>query len=86
MLWTIIIGAICGYIASRILGGDGFGIIGNIVIGVLGGVIGNYLSSALKLGLGSGWIGDIVSGVLGSIVFLVVLEFFKQKAKPSRRR
>jgi len=86
MLWTIVIGAICGYIASRILGGDGFGIIGNIVVGVLGGMIGSYLSGEFGLGFGSGFLGSLVSGVLGSIIFLVVLEFIKQKSKPSRRR
>ncbi|MBL0081234.1 MAG: DUF2929 family protein [Saprospiraceae bacterium] len=41
LIWTIIYGAICGYVASRILGGDGFGFLGNIVIGILGGLIGH---------------------------------------------
>lgn len=43
IVWTVIYGAICGYVASRILGGEGFGFIGNIVVGILGSILGKWL-------------------------------------------
>ena len=49
----IVVGLIAGWLAGQIMRGRGFGCIGNIVIGLIGGVIGGYVFSALKIELGS---------------------------------
>jgi uncharacterized membrane protein YeaQ/YmgE (transglycosylase-associated protein family) len=77
IIWTILYGAICGYVASRILGGDGFGFLGNIVVGILGGILGSWLIKEFKVPMISGAIGNFVSSVGGAIVLIVVLEILR---------
>ncbi|MEZ4906803.1 MAG: hypothetical protein R2771_03965 [Saprospiraceae bacterium] len=48
---TVFCGAISGYVASRILGGDGYGFLGNIVVGVIGGFIGTWIVKIKKFQL-----------------------------------
>ncbi len=87
IVWTIIYGAICGYVASRILGGEGFGFIGNIVIGILGSIIGKWLVVQFKVPMPSGSLGNLVSSVGGAIVLLIVLGWANQiNADKSTRR
>lgn len=84
----IIIGAVCGYVASRILGGEGFGLLGNIFIGVAGGWIGNALVKHFSVSLPQGLIGRIVFTIGGAIVLIVLLELIKKVflSKPNTRR
>ena len=51
LVLTVFFGAVSGYIASRILGGEGFGFFGNIVVGVIGGFIGSWLVKVAKVPL-----------------------------------
>lgn len=80
------VGAVSGYIASRILGGDGFGLLGNIAVGVIGGMIGNWLVKVLNISMISGIPGDFVSAVGGAIVLLFMLDFLKSRSNSSRSK
>ena len=77
ILWTIIYGAICGYVASRILGGEGFGFLGNIVVGILGGILGSWLIKEFKVPMIGGSIGNFVSSVGGAVVLIIILEIIR---------
>lgn len=70
---TALYGAICGYVASRILGGEGYGLLGNIVVGILGGFVGSWLIKLFKIPIMDGAIGNLVTSVGGAIVFLIFL-------------
>ena len=74
----LLIGAISGWIAGQIMKGKGFGIIGNIIVGVIGAFVGGWLQSKFDLPLGSGFTGSIVTAVLGAVVFLFVVGLFKK--------
>lgn len=77
IVWTIIYGAVCGYVASRILGGEGFGFLGNIVVGILGGILGSWMVREFNIPMISGAIGNFVSSVGGAVVLIVILEILR---------
>ena len=77
---TLLIGFAAGWLGSIIYKGNGFGIIGNIVIGILGSFVGYWLLGKLGVHLGSGWIGAILTGAIGAIVILVLINLiFKRR-------
>lgn len=73
ILWTLIIGAIAGWLGSVIFKGSGLGLIGNIIVGILGAFVGGWLLSQLGVTLGTGIAGAILTGALGALVILVIL-------------
>ncbi|MDX1409556.1 MAG: GlsB/YeaQ/YmgE family stress response membrane protein, partial [Saprospiraceae bacterium] len=72
MTWVyyIIVGAIAGWIAGQIMKGEGFGLFGNILVGIVGGVIGGWLFGALNISAGGGMVGSIITAVAGAIVLV----------------
>ncbi|HWK04998.1 MAG TPA: GlsB/YeaQ/YmgE family stress response membrane protein [Puia sp.] len=80
ILLTVIIGAIAGWLGSKIFEGSSLGLPGNIIVGILGGFIGYWVLGKLGISLGSGWIGAILTGGIGAIIILAVLNLvFKGK-------
>ena len=73
----LIIGAVAGWLAGLIMKGDGFGLLGNIVVGVIGAVVGGFLFGLLGLAAG-GLIGSIVTATVGAVVLLYLVRLFKQ--------
>jgi len=74
-LWTLLvwlgIGAIAGILAGKILGGTTpFGLVGDIILGIAGGVIGGYLLALVGVSGNGGIIASIVTAVLGAVVLL----------------
>ncbi|ADQ18713.1 Transglycosylase-associated protein [Leadbetterella byssophila DSM 17132] len=78
VLYPIIIGAIAGWLAGEIKRGMGFGLIGNIIVGIIGAVVGNWLFGALGVSLGTGVIANIISAVIGALVILFLVSFIKR--------
>jgi len=69
---TLLIGAIAGWLGSLVIRGAGFGLIGNIVIGILGSFVGTWLLGKLGYSFGGGVGGAILTGAIGAIVILVL--------------
>ena len=69
----LIIGAIAGWLGSLIYRGRGLGIIGNIIVGVLGGFVGHWLLGEVGIYLGGGLIGAILTGAIGAIIILLLV-------------
>ncbi|MCZ8316066.1 GlsB/YeaQ/YmgE family stress response membrane protein [Phreatobacter sp.] len=69
----IIVGAVAGWLAGLIVKGFGFGLIGNIVIGILGALIATWLFPRLGVSLGMGIVSAIISATLGAVILLVVV-------------
>lgn len=73
LIW-LIIGAVAGYLAGLVVTGFGFGLVGNIVVGILGAAIGGWLFPQLGFELGgSPIIATIINATLGAILLLVVI-------------
>lgn len=76
-LWFIIIGAVAGWLAGTLMKGGGFGLIGDIVVGILGGIIGGWLAGALGIG-GGGLIGSLLIATGGAIVLILIIRLIKR--------
>jgi uncharacterized membrane protein YeaQ/YmgE (transglycosylase-associated protein family) len=75
---ALIIGAIAGWLAGKIVRGAGFGLIGNIVIGIIGAFLASWLLPQLGVSLGTGWIRDIINATIGGVIILVILSLVKR--------
>jgi uncharacterized membrane protein YeaQ/YmgE (transglycosylase-associated protein family) len=74
----IIVGAIAGWLAGLIVKGAGFGLLGNIVVGIVGAVVAGWLLPQLGVRLGAGWIGEIINAAIGGIIVLVILALIRR--------
>jgi len=73
----LVIGAVAGWIAGMLMRGGGFGVLGNIVVGVIGALIGGFLFSLLGISAG-GLIGSLVTAVAGAAVLLLIVGVLKK--------
>jgi uncharacterized membrane protein YeaQ/YmgE (transglycosylase-associated protein family) len=73
LLIIVLIGVISGWLAGKIVDGGGFGLIGDLIVGVLGAFVGDWLLPRLHIHLGYGLIAEIANATLGAIVLLVIL-------------
>ena len=80
LIVTLVIGAIAGWLAAKVLKGTGFGLIGDIIVGVIGGYIGTWLWEVLLLPPVGGiwWVNAIVASTVGAIVLLVLLRLIRR--------
>jgi uncharacterized membrane protein YeaQ/YmgE (transglycosylase-associated protein family) len=79
LVW-LLIGAIAGWLAGVIVKGFGFGLVGNIVIGILGAFIGGWLFGALGIGAGYGIVSAILGATVGAVVLLLVVKLLRRTA------
>jgi uncharacterized membrane protein YeaQ/YmgE (transglycosylase-associated protein family) len=76
----LIIGAIAGWLAGVLVKGGGFGLIVDIIVGIVGAFIGGWLSGVLHISLGGGWLGSIITAVIGAVILLFIIRLFKRSA------
>jgi uncharacterized membrane protein YeaQ/YmgE (transglycosylase-associated protein family) len=69
----LVIGAIAGWLAGTFVKGGGFGLLGDIVVGIIGAFIGGWLAGVLRIHLGSGWISTILTAAIGAVLLLILL-------------
>ena len=74
----IIIGAIAGWLAGKVVKGEGYGFIGDIIVGIIGAIIGGFLAGALGIAGGGGLIASIVIATIGAIILVVILRMLKR--------
>jgi uncharacterized membrane protein YeaQ/YmgE (transglycosylase-associated protein family) len=78
ILW-LVVGAIAGWIAGELMRGRGFGLLGNIIVGIIGAVIGGFLFSALGIAPGFGLVGSLITAIIGAVVLLFILGLFQRR-------
>jgi uncharacterized membrane protein YeaQ/YmgE (transglycosylase-associated protein family) len=78
ILASLIIGAVAGWLAGLIVRGAGFGLIGNIVVGIIGALVAGWLLPQLGIVLASGTLGSILDATVGAVIVLVVLSLIKR--------
>ena len=77
-LWFILIGLAAGFLAGIVVKGHGFGVLGNLIVGVIGALLGGFLFGVLGLSA-TGKVGQLVCAFVGAIVLLFLLRFVKGK-------
>jgi uncharacterized membrane protein YeaQ/YmgE (transglycosylase-associated protein family) len=73
----LVVGLIAGWLAGQILHGSGFGIIGDIIIGVVGAFVGSWLLPQLGIHLGVGLVAAIINATIGALVLLVLISLVR---------
>jgi uncharacterized membrane protein YeaQ/YmgE (transglycosylase-associated protein family) len=71
-------GAVAGWLAGLVFKGKGFGLVGNIVIGIVGSIIGGWLLPRLNVHIGGGIMGSILIAALGALALLLVVNVLKK--------
>ncbi|MDA8383718.1 GlsB/YeaQ/YmgE family stress response membrane protein [Ferrovum sp.] len=73
LLWFILIGLVAGWLAGVLVRGGGFGVLGDIIVGVVGALIGGYVFSALGTFPGGGLLGSLIVATLGAVILILLL-------------
>jgi uncharacterized membrane protein YeaQ/YmgE (transglycosylase-associated protein family) len=77
-LWFLLIGGIAGWLAGLIMKGGGFGILGDIVLGIVGGLLGGWLFGVLGIGSDGSLLGALLTAVVGAIVLIILIRVIKR--------
>ena len=77
-IWFILIGLVAGWLAGKVMGSGGYGVIGDIVVGVIGALIGGFIFGMLGISAGGGLIGSLVVATIGAIILLYLVRLIKK--------
>ena len=77
IIW-LIVGGIAGWLAGLIVKGYGFGLIGNIIVGIVGALIAGWLLPKAGIVIGTGFIAAIINAVIGAVILLVVIGLIRR--------
>jgi uncharacterized membrane protein YeaQ/YmgE (transglycosylase-associated protein family) len=77
-IWFLVVGLVAGWLAGTLVKGGGFGLIGDLVVGVIGAFIGGYVFSAMGLSMGGGLLGSIIVATVGAVLLLFVIRLVKR--------
>jgi uncharacterized membrane protein YeaQ/YmgE (transglycosylase-associated protein family) len=77
IVW-LIVGGVAGWLAGLIVRGYGFGLIGNVVVGVVGALVAGWLLPKLNIVIGGGTIGAIINAVIGAVLLLLVIGLIRR--------
>jgi uncharacterized membrane protein YeaQ/YmgE (transglycosylase-associated protein family) len=77
ILVILFVGLIAGWLAGKVVRGAGFGIIGDIIVGIAGAFIASYLFPRLGFHLGTGLVSEILYSAIGAIVLLLIVRLLR---------
>jgi uncharacterized membrane protein YeaQ/YmgE (transglycosylase-associated protein family) len=77
LLVILFVGLVAGWLAGKIVRGAGFGIIGDIVIGIAGAFIASWLFPKLGIAIGTGLVREIIYSAIGAIVLLLIVRLIR---------
>jgi uncharacterized membrane protein YeaQ/YmgE (transglycosylase-associated protein family) len=77
LLWVLLIGIVAGWLAGQIMKGRGFGLWGNLIVGVIGSLLGSFLFGLIGLAA-YGLLARLVMAVVGAVVLLYLISFIRR--------
>ena len=78
LLWFLIIGAIAGWLAGQFMKGSGFGLLGDIIVGVIGAFLGGWLFGKLGIFPGGGLLGSLIVAFIGACILIWLTRLIKR--------
>jgi uncharacterized membrane protein YeaQ/YmgE (transglycosylase-associated protein family) len=78
LIWFLVIGLIAGFLAGKLVKGGGFGVVGDLIVGVIGAVLGGWLFGVLGIFPGGGLIGSLIVATVGAVVLLFLVRLIKR--------
>ena len=77
LLIILVVGLIAGWLAGQIVQGTGFGIVGDLIIGIVGAFIGSWLLPQLGIHLGAGIVAAIINATIGALILLLIIRLVR---------
>ena len=77
LIVILFVGLVAGWLAGKVVRGAGFGIIGDIIIGIVGAFIASWLFPKLGIHIGGGLISEIIYSAIGAIILLLVVRLVR---------
>lgn len=74
----IVVGLIAGWLAGQVMKGGGYGVIVDIILGILGGILGGWIFSELGIWRGGGIIGSIIVAFIGAVILVWITRLIKR--------
>ena len=84
LLVILVVGLVAGWLAGQLVRGAGFGLVGDILIGIIGAFIGDWLLPRVGVHLGSGIVSAIFNATLGAVILLLLLRLVSRRPLGSR--
>ena len=78
LIYFLVVGLIAGWLAGQVMKGGGYGVLADIVLGILGGVVGGRIFGALGIWPGGGLVGAILVAFVGSVVLVWISRLIKK--------
>jgi uncharacterized membrane protein YeaQ/YmgE (transglycosylase-associated protein family) len=78
LLYWVVVGLIAGWLAGVVMKGGGYGIVVDIVLGMIGAIVGGWIFSSLGIGAGGGLIGGIIVAFIGAVVLVAITRALKR--------
>jgi uncharacterized membrane protein YeaQ/YmgE (transglycosylase-associated protein family) len=78
VIYSIIVGLIAGWLAGQVMKGGGYGVLMDIVLGLLGGIIGGWVFGSLGIWPGAGLIGSIIVSFIGAVILVALTRMLKR--------
>jgi uncharacterized membrane protein YeaQ/YmgE (transglycosylase-associated protein family) len=77
LIW-LVIGAVAGWLAGTLVKGGGFGLVGDIIVGIVGAFVGGFLAGALHISIGSGIVSSILTATVGAVLLILLVRMIKR--------
>ena len=81
LLVILFVGLVAGWLAGKIVRGTGFGIIGDILVGIAGALIASLLFPKLGIALGSGLVREIIYSAIGAVILLLIVGLVRGRGR-----
>ena len=78
LIWFLLVGLIAGWLAGKVMRGGGYGVVGDMIVGVIGALLGGWLFGKLGISIGGGLIGAIITAFVGAVVFIFLLRLLRR--------
>lgn len=78
ILAWLVVGLIAGWLAGQVMKGGGYGVLVDIILGLLGGVVGGWIFGALGIWHGGGMIGSIIVAFVGAVILVAITHLLKR--------
>lgn len=77
LIWFLLIGLCAGWLAGTLMKGGGFGVIGDIIVGIIGALVGGWVFGLLGIGA-SGLLGALITATIGAMLLIFLVRLVKR--------
>lgn len=79
VLVMIVVGLVAGWLAGKLVRGSGFGVLGDIVIGIIGAFVGTWVLGLMHIVIGGGILANIVNATIGAVILLLLVRLVRRR-------